>query len=255
MTDVKSVLKRHGPIPGDLVELFAIDGRAVVGFATHGDLAVNWWRKLRPLAQQTECWPVVLGPDEMLAQWRVLLPDYQHLATADILAASEQIAMPDWFRQRYEGEIDGDAAYEAGLHGDWPNAAPTGKFLVPFDSTGAPHERVWFALIPGSTGWTVPSVLRFGPWNVCPSPAEHVAVLRYWHAHYGAEVVTMSGAVLEATVQRPPRDQSAALQLASEQFAYCPDIVLQSTGLQYAGTLEGLGATLLGGSTWYFWWD
>lgn len=251
MIDVTSVLRKHGLAPDDLVELFAIDGNAVVGFVTRGDLAVDWWRTLRPLVPQMQCWPVILGTDQELEGWREQISDSEGVAAADILAESEQVSLPGWFHRRYESEIDGDADYESTVHGEWPDAAPTDGFSVPFDSvTGAPHPRVWLGLVPGSAGWTVPAVLRFGNWNDCPSPAEHVAVLRYWHDHYGAEVVTMSGAVVEAAVQRSPRDQSAALQLAWEQFAYCPDNVTQGTG-----TIEALGATLLAGSVWYFWWD
>ena len=40
------------------------------------------------------------------------------------------------------------------------------------------------------------------------------------------------------------------MALAREQFVYCPDIVYQGTG-----TLAGLAAALLEGTTWYFWWD
>jgi hypothetical protein len=78
----------------------------------------------------------------------------------------------------------------------------------------------------------------------------HVAFLKRWHEAWGAEVVGIAGDVVEMEVARPPKDRAAALALAREQFLYCADIVHQGVG-----SLEALGAILLGGKVWYFWWD
>ena len=40
------------------------------------------------------------------------------------------------------------------------------------------------------------------------------------------------------------------MELAEEQFAYCPDIVHQGVG-----TISALASMLLDGTAWYFWWD
>jgi hypothetical protein len=40
------------------------------------------------------------------------------------------------------------------------------------------------------------------------------------------------------------------MELAQEQYDFCPDIVLQGTG-----TLEPLAATLMASDWWFFWWD
>jgi hypothetical protein len=56
--------------------------------------------------------------------------------------------------------------------------------------------------------------------------------------------------VLEAHVSRPPTAFDAALELAREQYAYCPDIVDQG-----AMTVERLAQTLENETLWYFWWD
>jgi len=92
--------------------------------------------------------------------------------------------------------------------------------------------------------------LRFGGWNECPSPEVHVALMRLWQERFGAEVVGITRDVVEMRVERPPTNKVDALRLAKQQYLYCQDIVDQGTQ-----TLESLAAVLLGGTSWFFWWD
>lgn len=115
--------------------------------------------------------------------------------------------------------------------------------------TREPWPSVLIGLVPTTEGWQVPAFLRYGGGD-CPMPAKHVSVLRYWHERWGAELVGLSGAVMELWVTRPPATRQEAFALAREQCAFCSDIVLQGTE-----TLEVLAATLLHGRSWYFWWD
>src|SRR5262249_30768782 len=100
------------------------------------------------------------------------------------------------------------------------------------------------------TGWEIPAYLKFGAWNACPPPEDHVAVMKYWHGLYGAEVVSIASNTVEMFVARAPRSRKKALELAREQYLYCYDIVIQGTE-----TIDNLAATLLNGKVWYFWWD
>jgi hypothetical protein len=82
------------------------------------------------------------------------------------------------------------------------------------------------------------------------TPEVHVATLRRWDRLYGAEVVGMLPDLMELQVARPPRSRTAALALAREHLAYCPDVVVQGTM-----TLEALAASLVNAPVWHFWWD
>jgi hypothetical protein len=77
-----------------------------------------------------------------------------------------------------------------------------------------------------------------------------VALLRFWHDKYGAQIISATDDVIECTVSRPPSTREQAMELAREQFLYCADIVYQ--GVQ---TVSNLGAGLLNSKYWYFWWD
>ena len=128
---------------------------------------------------------------------------------------------------------------------------PCTEFSIPFDfMTGEPLPAIHIALLPTTTGWHVPALLRYGGWNACPQPHEHVCMMKYWYDRYGAEVLGMAFDTVNMQVARPPRSSDEALQLAFEQYAYCYDIVDQGVG-----SLDHLAALLLGGTVWLFWWD
>jgi len=116
--------------------------------------------------------------------------------------------------------------------------------------TGEPKPWVSLLLLPTPISWLAPAYLRFGDWNECPSPEIHLGLMRAWERQYGAEVVGISGDVVEMTVARPPATRAEAARLAVVQFAYCRDIVDQGVG-----TVEDLAAALLDAPIWFFWWD
>jgi hypothetical protein len=115
---------------------------------------------------------------------------------------------------------------------------------------GSRYPQVYVALVPTANCWHVPAHLRFGAWNECPQSEEHVALMRFWQQNFGAEVVGITSDVVEMLVEFPPSNKVDALKLAKQQYLYCQDIVDQGTQ-----TLEVLAAGLLGGTSWFFWWD
>ena len=105
------------------------------------------------------------------------------------------------------------------------------------------------AELPAKNPWEVFAWTPFGGWNECPAPEEQVAVAKYWFEKYGAVPGVMTMDVLEYTVPAPV-GREAAMELAQEQYAFCPDIVDQGCGS------VGLLADILSKSTtWFFWWD
>jgi Domain of unknown function (DUF4253) len=75
-------------------------------------------------------------------------------------------------------------------------------------------------------------------------------MLRKWQRDYGAELVGMSGDVLNIRVKKRPDNKTQAMVLATEMYHYAPDIVLQGTE-----TISALAASLMESDYWYFWWD
>jgi hypothetical protein len=136
--------------------------------------------------------------------------------------------------------------------GEWPSGpmeAP--ELTVATDiRSGSPLEKVRIIVLPTADWTTIPAYLRWGGWNDCPAPENHVAALRSWRDRYGAELIGLSQDVMNIRVKKRPETREAALDLAREQYTYCSDIVDQ--GVE---TLSALAAILMQSDWWYFWWD
>ena len=93
------------------------------------------------------------------------------------------------------------------------------------------------------TGWA-------GPVNYTNDTAEISAVVRSWEERFGARVVVVGFDTLQLSVAAPPTTEDAALRVAAEHFAFCPDLVWQG-----AESLEAYAAAIIDRPTWWFWWD
>lgn len=191
--------------------------------------------------------PVILGSEDEIQQ--LVESAYDGGQTPEqLIDEATRLDVAAWLALRREGDPD----FYRTQPGAWPDPAPEAPGLsVHLDAlTRSPKKFVIVALVPTPASWQVPAHLSFGGWNECPPPAVHVALHHKWHQDYGSEIACVSSDVLECTVARPPGSREAALALAREQFLYCPDIVHQGTE-----SVDALAATLLGSTTWYFWWD
>jgi Domain of unknown function (DUF4253) len=144
---------------------------------------------------------------------------------------------------------DFDAEMEAG---SWPETveainSPTVTYDV---LSRKPLERVYILIFPAGAAYEIPAFVGWGGWNENPRPEVHAAMLRKWNEKYGAELVGMTGDVLNVRVSRRPATKEEALALAEEMFHYCGDIVTQGVG-----NLAVLAAMLMVSDYWYFWWD
>ncbi len=288
MDDLKSVLERHG-ISTATLRLFAnVDVGPIYSLTVDGADAIEQWAALRALVEQTGCWPVLLGDDESVEEHLEILSYAQELPVQPVpremtlwpplrLAPESSPAYPDppppqwkqttasiieaglnldpamWLHERLAMTRPDEEEDEVEWppRGKWPDVRPATQFTIPFHyETGEPLPATHIALLPTTTGWHAPAILRYGGWNECPEPHEHVCMMKHWYERYGAEVVGMAFDTIEMQVARPPRSSDEALQLAFEQYAYCSDIVDQG-----ADSLDHLAALLLGGTVWYFWWD
>jgi len=179
---------------------------------------------------------MLAGPDDQLPGVIVSGADGSH-----------HLLTPDQVRK----QLEVPTASKGPPVGTWPDTPPAGSGLsVANDLEDKPLDRVHILLIPTDEGAAVPAFLRWGGWNACPAPEYQVAALRSWHERYGAELVGISGDVINLRVTRRPATRDAALALAREQYLYCEDIVDQGVG-----ALAPLAAMLMREDWWYFWWD
>ncbi|MCI9332694.1 MAG: DUF4253 domain-containing protein [Oscillibacter sp.] len=167
------------------------------------------------------------------------------------LQATEVPEGKAFFQQRtsyWKEEAEGDS---------WPDEA----VLSPMEGGEAIHHFLGIANYQGKTiplvlaeipaehPWEVFAWMPFGGWNECPSDGEHIAAAKYWYKKYGAVPAVITRDVLEYDLSAPVKREEA-MELAMEQYAFCPDIVDQ--GCESVGYLAD---SLSKSTKWFFWWD
>jgi hypothetical protein len=156
-----------------------------------------------------------------------------------------------WLRTRRQ-EFDEDGWLDAKTIGEWPEKQPqTGGLTGHLTTKGdRPRKSVPIALLKLDGAWQVSAITRFGGWNEAPEALVQTAFFHSWHDRFGSKIVTQGSDFLECLVASPPTDRESAMELAWEQFLFCPDIVDQGVG-----SVAGLASVLLETEYWFFWWD
>lgn len=191
--------------------------------------------------------PVMVGDDEEM-QYHNELAEFAESTPEEIIRSSENVDAIEFLKARVADDKD----YYTFPDGPPPTAKPVSQGLISHLNvlSRTPKKWVHIAKVPTTSNWEIPAYLFYGGWNECPSPENHVALWKRWSDQFGANIVSATHDVIEATVDSPPTTLEEAKKLAKEQYIYCPDIVDQ--GVE---TISNLTATLQDVGTWYFWWD
>ena len=222
--------------------------------AAPGAVAVKQWRTLQAEWRKEGCSALLVG-DAKEAQRVGENFSFSENPVANVLENAKSQKPFRFFREQLKGMreyLDPEDGYDPWRAGDWPTEPVEAMELGAHRDvlSRRPKETVYFAKIPTVHAFEIPAYLRFGNWNACPSPEEHVTILRRWSERYGLEMYALTGDVVECEIARPPASCKEALKLAREQYLYCNDIVDQGVG-----SISGLAAILECSNHWYFWWD
>ncbi|WP_435132177.1 DUF4253 domain-containing protein [Actinacidiphila sp. bgisy144] len=154
---------------------------------------------------------------------------------------------------------DQQLAVTAPFGRSWPGLARSGNQRCDPDQLADEYaavllgRRPWLrlGLIAASSGAAALTTAGWqGPANYDNDTAVFSAVLRDWEHRFGARVVCAGFSTLELSVAAPPADVDAALAIAAEHFAFCPDNVWQGSG-----SLTAYAKQLVNAHDWGFWWD
>lgn len=96
--------------------------------------------------------------------------------------------------------------------------APDLTYLEWYDMTSA--ETIPLLLLPTQLSWNILAYMHF--WGAINS-AEEIAILKYWHDRYGAELVAHYGTMLQFYVTNKPQTLMEAFELASEHYEFAFD--------------------------------
>jgi hypothetical protein len=220
------------------------------------------WLTLRNHKTITAHWPLILGTGEDAAFYQQDLSDPDLDSVAQIISNAHLLNRHTWFSDRLR-----ELGYAPRHEDPDPDRQSIDDAPGPWLAEITPKWRSWYemsifrqsttditpvivALFPTTKCWEAPAWLKYGNWNACPEPEGHILLWHHWYHQFDAEPVALAGDTLEFRVQRPPTNQVAALQLAYEHFAYCPDRTDEDVEL-----IASLAALLLNTSSWFFWWD
>lgn len=219
--------------------------------ACHGSQAIERLARLREQGKREAFTALLLGDVDDLASLAEL-PTFNEMPVDETLRASAGVDLAAWMERKRAECVECDEEWEGPPAGEWPAKGDRNESLLAHIEMAhnRPKPQVFLARIPTMTPWDVFAHLRYGDWNDCPKPHEHVAFARSWHERFGAQPVAMTRDTLEYEVERPPRSREEAVALAWEQHWYCSDIVDQ--GVE---TINRLAASLMVSKYWFFWWD
>ena len=153
--------------------------------------------------------------------------------------------------QRKEEAEDDDMDWEEEVLGEMEGGYDNDRFSCYWDSDSHMTYPLILAKIPVKNPWELFAYLPFGNWNECPDTPDLMAVAKYWFQQYGAIPAAMSHDELEFLLPAPV-SQEQAMEAATEQYGFCPDIVDQE---QDDPTVGNLADVLRQSTVWYFWWD
>ena len=142
----------------------------------------------------------------------------------------------DWNKEVL-GDMDGGEANNS-LTGFWDYSTKKTYPLI-------------LAKIPVKNPWEVFAYLPFGAWNECPDTPSLMAAAKHWYEKYGAVPAVMTHDELELVLPKPVSGEDA-MEVALEQYGFCPDVT--DWGREDA-TVGCLADTLRQSTVWYFWWD
>ena len=153
--------------------------------------------------------------------------------------------------QRKEEAEDDDIDWEEEVLGEMEGGYENNRISCYWDSDTDMTHPLILAKIPVKNPWEIFAYLPFGNWNDCPDTPELMAAAKYWFEQYGAVPAAMSHDELEFLLPAPV-SQEKAMEVAAEQYGFCPDIVDQE---QDDPTVGNLADVLRQSTVWYFWWD
>ena len=159
--------------------------------------------------------------------------------------------MDELIGQRKEEAEDDDMDWDEEVLGEMEGGYDNDRFSCYWNSDNDMTYPLILAKIPVKNPWEIFAYLPFGNWNDCPDTPELMAAAKYWFEQYGAVPAAMSHDELEFLLPAPiPKEK--AMEVALEQYGFCPDIVDQEPE---DATVGALADVLRQSTVWYFWWD
>ena len=236
----------HKKTANDKIRTF-LDGCRITVIDLNSQDAMQAWQDAYNRDQGNGYYPVILEVDDYYSdfldeesensddssfrKWRHDALCCQPLDGKQILSERLKELKSDYTEEEWQEDIVGD---------DAENDVD--------DELNIGSDELWLVEVPVEHPWQVFAYIPMGGWDDCPKPEEQMAIAKYWQEQYDAKVIHISGNLVEYKLPHPVKSDN--LQLAEEQYSYCPDFIEENYE-----TLKTLENILSKASLWYFWWD
>jgi len=249
--------------PGRVVLSSEVENWPVL-WLSDGPAPPGLWASLRADHAGSGLWPIILeGLEPRFRPW-VDGELYPHEMSDPDESDGESVLANLWSECQAEGDEDDPPEPPEDLAPfgvQWPGLAPTPSVVDSPEEvadeyadrllTFLPTPRL--GLVAADRGADALAIAGWmGPCNHTNDTGELAAVLRNWEDRFGARVVGVGFDTLYLSVAAPPATGEAAVRVAAEHFAFCPDNIWQGWE---PFTLTGYARRLVNARSWNFWWD
>ncbi|MEU3317126.1 DUF4253 domain-containing protein [Streptomyces sp. NPDC006662] len=256
--------------PGRLVASDEGDGRVEALWLSDGSVSAELWTRIHAERPRRGVWPLLLNSrdpqDSEFRPWGTGEFFPEQISSLDDHDPAELLAK--WWATYTAVDEDDDMlspdqrlAVTAPFGQTWPGLAPAGQAAADPDDLAAeyaarfvlsrPQSRL--GLVAAHSGADALAVVGWdGPANWDNDTATFAAVVSDWERRFGARVVAVGSDTLHLSIAAPPTTAEAALLVAAEHFAFCPDNIWQGPRPQ---TLASYAERLIDTHCWEFWWD
>lgn len=135
--------------------------------------AVERLNEYRSLYQESGEYPFLIGDEEQHVRLNEQV-GYDDRTPAEVVEAFQSLKLDRWLADR-KSEAQEYGFEETDLVGNWPGEImEKGEIGLHRDIlTGAIKGKVFLGLASVGEPWQLPSVLKYGDWNACPSAEVH----------------------------------------------------------------------------------
>lgn len=162
-----------------------------------------------------------------------------------------EMVLSTLINERKQEAEDDEFDWDEGILGKMKGGKVQKRFQAIWDYETEHTIPLLLAKIPVKNPWEVFAYLPFGNWNECPNTPQLMSATRHWYEKHDAIPAVITHDQLEFRLKKPVA-KDCAMQLALEQYGFCPDVVDQGVP---DGTVGMLASQLSKSTVWSFWWD
>ncbi|MCQ2491865.1 MAG: DUF4253 domain-containing protein [Lachnospiraceae bacterium] len=112
--------------------------------------------------------------------------------------------------------------------------------------------EVLIAKVPTQNPWEIFAWVPMGGFRECPPTEYMMSIFKKWYEEWQFVPAVICEDMVEGFAPKKPSDETEAVSIATEHYAFCPDLIEQCCS---DCTIGQWADCLLQSDKWFFWWD